>query len=122
NREMGLRKFELNEEEWEIAQQLRDVLKVFSDATLYFSRDSANIAMVIPAMDEIDRRLATDSLNKVYKPCIRMACEMAKRTINRYYSKTDRSHIYRIAMVLHPSYKLQYFQQAKWEPEWIEDA
>jgi hypothetical protein len=27
-----------------------------------------------------------------------------------------------LLLVLHPKYKLRYFQKAKWQPEWIEEA
>ncbi|KAF7371905.1 putative AC9 transposase [Mycena venus] len=35
--------------------------------------------------------------------------------MNKYYSATDMSNIYRIAMVLHPSLKLQYFKSQEYE-------
>ncbi|KAG1831814.1 hypothetical protein EV424DRAFT_1268979, partial [Suillus variegatus] len=69
--ELGLRKFELTDHEWEIAGQLCDVLKL---------------------------------------------------TLNRYYQMTDKSKVYRIAMVLHPRHKLSYFKTARWQEEWIETA
>lgn len=54
--------------------------------------------MVIPAMDIIDERLTTNSRNRSYKPCIRSALHLGKKTLNRYYDKTDASEGYRIAM------------------------
>ncbi|KAG2739686.1 hypothetical protein P692DRAFT_201669890, partial [Suillus brevipes Sb2] len=92
-----LRKFELADNEWEIARQLCDVLK---DATLFFSRSTPNLATVIPAMDLIDQQIA-------------------KKTLDRYYQLTDKSEVYRIAMVLHPRHKLSYFKSAGWEDAWI---
>jgi hypothetical protein len=70
---------------------------------------------------------------------IRAAVNMAKRTLNRYYDRTDYSEVYRVAMgeyrilcinviyskedlVLHPSFKLNYFRRVGWEPDWIESA
>lgn len=93
-------------------------------------------------MDKFDEHLSNESLNKKYKPCIRAAVTMGKRTINNYYSKTDECNIYRIAMstslhapllplliysrfiplVLHPSYKLHYFKKAEWNSDWIDKA
>lgn len=139
----GLRKYELSKEEWEIAGQLRDVLKVgrallrlhnhveltaccracafllssslpssqvFLDATLYFSQAAPTIALVIPAMDKLDQRLATDSIDCKYKPCVRAAVVLAKETINKYYGKTDECHIYRIAMsTWHAAFLLELF-------------
>ncbi|KAF8161867.1 hypothetical protein BJ912DRAFT_865291 [Pholiota molesta] len=45
-----------------------------------------------------------------------------RKTLNRYYDMTDHSEVYRIAMVLHPRHKLEYFVKAKWEKEWIKTA
>ncbi|KAJ7831096.1 hypothetical protein B0H13DRAFT_1582379, partial [Mycena leptocephala] len=44
------------------------------------------------------------------------------RTMNKYYSATDMSNVYRIAMVLHPSLKLEYFKSRKWADTWIATA
>jgi hypothetical protein len=38
NRKADLCSLELNNSDWDTARQLRDVLKVFKDATLFFSR------------------------------------------------------------------------------------
>jgi hypothetical protein len=85
-------------------------------------------------MDHIDAYLATATQNASYSVSIRAALAIGKRTLNRYYNKTDHSEVYRIAMgkfypntmnyinnllVLHPRHKLHYFKTAGWEPEWI---
>ena len=49
-------------------------------------------------MDYIDERFTTDSLDKNYEPAIRSALDITKRTMNRYYHKTDQSEVYRIAI------------------------
>jgi hypothetical protein len=82
---------------------------VFKDATLFFSRGAGkvdrdemqsvpNLATVIPAMDHIDSVLATNAIDKRYCLAVQAALTIGKKTLNRYYSKTDTSHIYRIAM------------------------
>ncbi|KII87298.1 hypothetical protein PLICRDRAFT_177063 [Plicaturopsis crispa FD-325 SS-3] len=78
--------------------------------------------MVIPAMDHIDQILATQSIDKELEPSIRAAVMMGKKTLNRYYDKTDYSEVYQIAMVLHPRHKLDYFKNANWEDSWIQAA
>ena len=99
DREMKLRQYEMDNEEWDIATQLCDVLGVFKDATLFFSRNGTpSIATVIPAMDRIDEVLATNAVNTQYSVSIQAALAMGKKTLNRYYSKTDHSEVYRIAM------------------------
>jgi len=72
--------------------------QIFKHGTLFFSRDTPNISTVIPAMDHIDEYLATASQNVKYSEAIRAALALGKRTLNRYYDKTDHSEVYRIAM------------------------
>lgn len=98
DRKTDLRSFELNNNDWETAKQLCDVMKVFKDATLFFSRGTPNLATVIPAMDMIDQCLTNDSLNRKLSAPIRSAIGLAKKTLNKYYTKTDLSEVYRIAM------------------------
>ncbi|KIK76678.1 hypothetical protein PAXRUDRAFT_169128, partial [Paxillus rubicundulus Ve08.2h10] len=88
-RDLGLRKFELEHHEWVI---------ILKDATLYFSCATPNLATVIPAMDHIDDHLTTLGCNKKCTVAIHAAVELAKKTLNRYYSLTDNSEVYRIAM------------------------
>ncbi|KIK39708.1 hypothetical protein CY34DRAFT_88720, partial [Suillus luteus UH-Slu-Lm8-n1] len=93
---LGLGEYSLEDDDWMLAKQLRDVLK---DATLYFSRGTPNLAMVIPAMDHIDTMFTNGIVqNKHFNPAIRTALGLAKCTLNRYYSCTDSSVVYRIAM------------------------
>ena len=90
-------------------------------------------------MDHIDRHLATATTNDSYKSSIKAALIIGKKLLNKYYSYTDHSEMYRIAMgawavlwasdslltvalVLHPSHKLEYFKQADWDDEWREAA
>ncbi|KAH9849692.1 hypothetical protein C2E23DRAFT_683819, partial [Lenzites betulinus] len=118
--ERGLRPFELSGEEWTLAKQLRDTLK---DATLYFSRDTPNLAMVIPAMDHIDNYLTNNArASSSLHPAIQSALGMAKKTLNRYYKISDMSATYRIAMILHPGHKMRYFEQARWPAAWLRTA
>lgn len=73
-------------------------LQVFKDATMFFSQSKPNLATVIPAMDYIDQQLTTDALNLRYSASIQAALSLGKKTLNRYYTMTDHSEIYRIAM------------------------
>ena len=68
----------------------------------------------------------TDGLNyksgKAYHPSLAAAMKLARKKMDRYYSLTDSSAVYRIAMVLHLGMKLEYFRNHEWESEWIERA
>ena len=49
-------------------------------------------------MDHIDRHLTTSALNSSYHPAIKAALAMGKKLLNKYYTLTDHSEMYRIAL------------------------
>lgn len=53
-------------------------------------------------MDHFDEKLATIIVSPHYSPSIRSAIRFGKKTLNKYYSKTDHSNIYRVAMGPYP--------------------
>jgi hypothetical protein len=54
---------------------------------------------VIPVLDRINEHFATVSADNMHNSTdIRSALAIGKRTLNRYYNKTDQSEIYHIAM------------------------
>jgi hypothetical protein len=98
--------------------------------------------MVIPAMDHLDSHLINAVSNLKYSITMKAALSIGKKTLNRYYDKTDHSEVFRIEKgkptphdfivsflilfyndpVLHPRHKLQYFKNANWLLEWIDTA
>jgi hypothetical protein len=76
----------------------------------FFSHDGIpNIATIIPAMDRIDEVLATNTLDARYSLSIQATLTMGKKTLNRYYSKTDLSEVYRISMGMYlPFYNIMH--------------
>lgn len=49
-------------------------------------------------MDLIDAELATKATNLAFSPSLRAAISLGKKLLNKYYSMTDNSNVYRIAM------------------------
>jgi hAT family C-terminal dimerisation region len=109
---------------------------LFKEATLFFSKDSIEtIAHVIPTMDQIDNMLQ-DSMSEPLMLAVKHVLKFARQIMNKYYSRTDLSNVYRIAMgmfivsivshqltmlvVLHPQMKLKYFQSHGWKQDWID--
>ena len=116
NKSLKLRKYELDDDDWKIIGDLLRVLKVglplyierhfgtdlshqiYKDATLFFSQDQvSSIANVIPTMDRIDA-LLSDTTVEPLSPSVKHALTFARKSINKYYSKTDLSNVYRITM------------------------
>ena len=54
--------------------------------------------MVIPVMDHIDDHLSSAAINDDYPLALKAALTISKKTLNRYYNKTDDSEVYHIAM------------------------
>ena len=57
-----------------------------------------NLASVIPAMDLMDREFTSYAHDPSYSTPICASIELAQKTLSRYYSSTDKSMLYRIAM------------------------
>ena len=114
--EFNLCKYKLVPSDWVIAGELWDVLQVFlfhsldihmcfllcqifKDTTLFFSQGTPNLAMVIPAMDHIDKVLATSSDSPhQFSLAICAALVIGKKAMNWYYKKTNYSDVYWITM------------------------
>ncbi|KAJ7768982.1 hypothetical protein B0H16DRAFT_1307592, partial [Mycena metata] len=99
DRTLNLREYEISDLEWDI---LNDMVYVFKDATILFSTDSkSTIAHVLTTMDKIDDLITSTIVpvrrQRTLHSSIRNALKLAKRTMNRYYSVTDESNVYRIA-------------------------
>ena len=93
-------------------------------------------------MDDVDESLTSAATKATVHPALRAAAAVGLKTLNRYYSLSDKSECYRIAMgmlchiqfvidtngymfsflVLHPQHKLKYFQDTKWLDDWIVNA
>lgn len=77
---------------------------------------------VIPIIDALSSHFDSVIDNKELNPVVRAAALRGLIMLNKYYAKTDESVVYRIAMMLHPAYKLDYFTKAKWDVAWITEA
>lgn len=49
-------------------------------------------------MDKIDKHLASCAVDTAYSPALRGAFKLGKDLLNKYYSLTDSSDVYRIAI------------------------
>ena len=58
----------------------------------------SNLTVVIPAMDHLDKHLATALTRTQYSLSIHSAICIGIKTLNKYYSKMDQSELYCIAM------------------------
>ncbi|KAJ3511231.1 hypothetical protein NMY22_g15715 [Coprinellus aureogranulatus] len=118
-----LRRFRLSNEEWRIIEQLAPMLDVITYTTKEMSKSSTPlIHEVIPFIDGLTSYFDTVIDNQALHPAVRHAAMRGLKMLNKYYGRTDDSIVYRIAMMLHPRYKTQYFVKAGWDASWIEEA
>ncbi|KAJ3755208.1 hypothetical protein EV360DRAFT_20087, partial [Lentinula raphanica] len=107
----GLSDFALDDDKWNAIEGLVSVLKVLKEATMFFSTGAPSVAAIIPAMDILDEVFASGIVNTaILSGPVRHALSIGKRTLNKYYALTDDSYLYRMAIVLHPSLKLDYLR------------
>ncbi|KAF8591457.1 hypothetical protein K439DRAFT_1327204, partial [Ramaria rubella] len=85
-----------------------------------FSSKIPRIFEVIPIIDILTATLDQYSSGNSLFPAVRAAAAKGCDILNKYYSLTDESIIYRVAMILHPRYKTLYFQCQKWPESWID--
>ncbi|KAL1947002.1 hypothetical protein VTO73DRAFT_13963 [Trametes versicolor] len=115
-----LRQFVLSDEEWVALQQLHDLLDPFLFATKEISTSGRTLVhQVIPYIDVLTSHVDNFKKDDALLPAIRAAAQRGRVILDKYYSLTDDSIVYRIAMILHPRYKMQYFRDQDWEEEWI---
>lgn len=66
--------------------------------TLEFSIDTPCLASVILAMDKMHAELTAAAENVENSPALQAALSLGKTLLDKYYSLTDDSEVYRIAM------------------------
>ncbi|KAF8583673.1 hypothetical protein K439DRAFT_1254514, partial [Ramaria rubella] len=81
-----------------------------------------HIFEVIPIIDLLTAMLDKFASNKSLFPAVCAGVAKGQEVLNKYYSLTDDSIVYRIAMILHPRYKKLYFQHQKWPDSWIDTS
>ncbi|KAI5823657.1 hypothetical protein K523DRAFT_344161 [Schizophyllum commune Tattone D] len=127
--DLKLQAYHLSQRQWELAKELRDLLRIFVPATEAFSRKEIPlISDVLEVLDDIKEDLTNirDSpLNldkKPASPVVRIAAHAGLIMTNKYFSMTSECEVYRIAIALSPDKKLQWFRDRDWDEDEIESV
>ncbi|KAA1125526.1 hypothetical protein PGTUg99_014751 [Puccinia graminis f. sp. tritici] len=91
----------LNSNDIDLARDLIEVLQPFYDITLQVStRGGARISDVVVFINQITSHLSTAISEKKddFPPALRNACRAGLQLTNKYYTLTDCSPLYRVAM------------------------
>ncbi|KNE97433.1 hypothetical protein PSTG_09267 [Puccinia striiformis f. sp. tritici PST-78] len=89
----------VDESDFGLVCDLVKVLNVFHKITLQVSIASlARLLNVVVFIDQVTYQLSTAISNQKYPPALRNACQIGLKITNKYYSLTDSSPLYRIAI------------------------
>ncbi|KAF7371898.1 Zinc finger BED domain-containing protein 4 [Mycena venus] len=123
SRSARLGHFKLSKKEWELLEELEPLLDVFLVATEEVSHSRIPLIHDVIHIYDIITGALDDFIDGASRPLtIRAAALRGLTMLNKYYSLTNESVVYRIAVVLHPKHKTTYFSKAKWPWEWIQTA
>ncbi|KNE99918.1 hypothetical protein PSTG_06771 [Puccinia striiformis f. sp. tritici PST-78] len=109
----------------DLAQDLVQLLEQFYKITLQLSTGAlTRFAEVVVWIDQITADLSTVIANDEgnFPPALRNVSCAGLQITNKYYMLTNCSPSYRIAMILHPSFKDEDFKLPKWPQSWVDEA
>ncbi|OAV94410.1 hypothetical protein PTTG_26953 [Puccinia triticina 1-1 BBBD Race 1] len=104
-------KFHLDKSDFDLAHDLAEILNLFYEIThQILISGSARLSNIVMYIDQITDHLSTAITGSHYPPAMKNACQIGLKITNKYYSLTDSSPLYRIAILLHPSFRDEYFK------------
>ncbi|KAF8587476.1 hypothetical protein K439DRAFT_1337946 [Ramaria rubella] len=96
---------------------------MFEKVTKHMSSSGAILVhQVIPMLDQLTAALDLVVDDQSKHLSIHHGAKNALKVVDKYYSRTEDSHIYCVAMIMYPKYKLDYFHAKEWPQDWIDTA
>jgi hypothetical protein len=93
-------KYFVDQNNFDLAHNLVEVLDLFHEIMLQISTaGSTQISNVVVFINKITENLSTAIINTNYPPALRNACQSGLKITNKYYSLTDASPYYQIAII-----------------------
>ncbi|KAH9848307.1 hypothetical protein C2E23DRAFT_739869, partial [Lenzites betulinus] len=77
---------------------------------------------VIPYINVLTEHVNNIHKNSALTIPVRTAAKCGHVRLDKYYTLTDDCIVHRVAMILHPRYKKEYFRCLDWPSEWISEA
>lgn len=115
--------FRLEPVHWLLLTQLKLLLDQFVEATEHISQyNHPLLHEVIPLIDILTESLDNTIDDFTLLPTVCAVALRGKLVMKKYYSYTDDSVMYRLAMLLHPRYKSVYFEKKNWCLLWVDTA
>ncbi|KAJ6556343.1 hypothetical protein B0H19DRAFT_1293404, partial [Mycena capillaripes] len=118
---LKLSSFRLTDEQWDLVDELSDVLSLFDEMTLHFSQsETPLISDSIGALEDLLTSLRNVRDDDKTSDVVRVAACAGVMVAEKYISLTDECEVYSIAIVMFPDKKLDWFRSRKWKDEDIE--
>ncbi|KAI0061954.1 hypothetical protein BV25DRAFT_1804810, partial [Artomyces pyxidatus] len=116
--EDGLEEYALTNEQWALAEELKDVLQVSEVTDLFSQSEVPLVHEVVPMLETLEQQL-THVRDSVELPnTIRVAAHASLIMVGKYYALSDDCEVYRIAIVMCPDKKVAWFDNNPgWRPE-----
>lgn len=91
--------YRLTSEQWDLSDDLVDVLAIFDGPTKLFSRADVPLVMdTIPMLEDMETALKKVRAHEPLPNVIRIAAEASLLVIDKYYALNDECEVYRIAI------------------------
>ncbi|KAK6992134.1 ribonuclease H-like domain-containing protein, partial [Favolaschia claudopus] len=114
----GLSEYALTPKQWALAKELCEVLVIFEELTRLFSRAEVPLVYeVIPMLEDLEAQLTNISQDASLHTVTRIAALAALEIVGKYYALTDDCEVYRIAIVMCPDKKMEWFNR---NDGWVE--
>ncbi|KAJ6619310.1 hypothetical protein B0H10DRAFT_1793912 [Mycena sp. CBHHK59/15] len=115
--ETGLSQYALTAEQWKLTKELKEVLEIFKDLTRLFSQAEVPLIYeVIPMLERLEEELTNVRDDPNLPTVIRIAAVAGLLVVGKYYALTDDAEVYRIAIIMCPDKKLDWFNT---NPGWL---
>ena len=107
----------LTNDDWEILEVTKRFLEPFYKATLAAESKLSSLELVIFTMESLLALYEKYSARYSSNTHLSIALDMGWTVLKDYYARTDESPAYAMAILLHPSMRLQYIT-SRWAPSW----
>ncbi|KAG1719767.1 uncharacterized protein EDB91DRAFT_1231303 [Suillus paluster] len=115
----GLQIYALTVTQWKLTKQLIPVLEIFDDLTNRFSQAEVPLVHeVIPMLERLEHMMVKVSRDTELSAIVRVAALAALQVIGKYYALTDDNEVYRIAIIMCPDKKMEWFTKNR---DWHEE-
>ncbi|KAF8988141.1 hypothetical protein BDQ17DRAFT_1402226 [Cyathus striatus] len=106
-----LKGFRLSEEQWNLAQEVEEVLLLFESFTLLFSmKDVPLVVEALPELENLELGLLAVRKDERASNVIHVAAQAALLVLDKYSVSTNDCEVYLISIVMCPDRKLKWFK------------